>query len=102
MSAPDDIESAIQKLYKQIEVEKNIIKGTKAAAQASQDSAFKQRCQSQLTDYQKNVNYLESMMKELELRKVDEPEREYQPCGFCVFCTLSATFPTRHAITSTR
>ncbi|KAG5362073.1 Protein kinase C-like protein [Yarrowia sp. C11] len=68
MSAPDDLESAIQKLYKQIEVEKNIIRGTKAAAQASQDSAFKLQCQSKLTDNQKNVNYLESKMRELKLR----------------------------------
>lgn len=75
MSAPDDIESAIQKLYKQIEVEKNIIRGTKAAAQASQDSAFKLQCQSKLTDNQKNVNYLESKMRELKLRT--RPEGEY-------------------------
>ncbi|KAG5363419.1 Protein kinase C-like protein [Yarrowia sp. B02] len=71
MSAPDDIESAIQKLYKQIEVEKNIIRGTKAAAQASQDSAFKLQCQSKLTDNQKNVNYLESKMRELKLRTAE-------------------------------
>lgn len=76
MSAPDDIESAIQKLYKQIEVEKNIIRGMKAAAQASQDVAFKQQCQSMMSDPQKNINYLESKMRELKLRTV--PEGEYE------------------------
>ncbi|ODQ63758.1 kinase-like protein, partial [Nadsonia fulvescens var. elongata DSM 6958] len=71
----------IQDVHKKIEREKAIIQGAKAVRQKTDNTVVQQKCDANIREAQKNIEYLEATMKQLQLRKHNSTLSPTDPDG---------------------
>lgn len=60
----------MQDIYRKIEREKQFISSARSMRQATDNPVMQQRVDTQIRESQRNLNYLEERMRELQVRKM--------------------------------
>lgn len=67
--SPDQDERVIQDISRKIDRERVLIQGAKALRSSTSNQSVQQKCDTNIREAQKNIEYLEERMRQLQVRK---------------------------------